>query len=304
MTSSSWNRRDVLNAAIALGLAPNPSYPEPERMLTRTIPGTDESIPVIGLGTYEVFDIAGSAAEIETRKEIVDLLLEKGGSLVDSSPMYNRAEKVVGDIIEASGNRNDLFLATKVWTNGKSAGEAQMRRSADMMNAVTIDLMQVHNLRDLDVHMTTIREWQNDGRIRYNGITHYTASAHRAVARAMQEYRPQFIQINYSLGEREAGQQLLPLAQDLGIAVLINRPFMAGRLFRAVRNRQLPGWAAAFAESWGQFFLKFIVGHPAVTCVIPGTSKPHHMADNLGAGFGPVPDEATRQQMAAFWDSL
>ena len=304
MTSSSWNRRDVLNAAIALGLAPNPSYPEPERMLTRTIPGTDESIPVIGLGTYEVFDIAGSAAEIETRKEIVDLLLEKGGSLVDSSPMYNRAEKVVGDIIEAGGNRNDLFLATKVWTNGKSAGEAQMRRSADMMNAVTIDLMQVHNLRDLDVHMTTIREWQNDGRIRYNGITHYTASAHRAVARAMQEYRPQFIQINYSLGEREAGQQLLPLAQDLGIAVLINRPFMAGRLFRAVRNRQLPGWAAAFAESWGQFFLKFIVGHPAVTCVIPGTSKPHHMADNLGAGFGPVPDEATRQQMAAFWDSL
>ncbi len=273
-------------------------------MLTRTIPGTDESIPVIGLGTYEVFDVAGSAAEIETRKEIVDLLLEKGGSFVDSSPMYNRAEKVVGDIIEASGNRNDLFLATKVWTNGKSAGEAQMRRSADMMNAVTIDLMQVHNLRDLDVHMTTIREWQNDGRIRYNGITHYTASAHRAVARAMQEYRPQFIQINYSLGEREAGQQLLPLAQDLGIAVLINRPFMAGRLFRAVRNRQLPGWAAAFAASWGQFFLKFIVGHPAVTCVIPATSKPHHMADNLGAGFGPMPDDATRQQMAAFWDSL
>ncbi len=304
MTSKSWNRRDVLNAAIALGLAPNPSYSEPERMLTRTIPGTDESIPVIGLGTYEVFDVAGSAAEIETRKEIVDLLLEQGGSLVDSSPMYNRAEKVVGDIIEASGNRDDLFLATKVWTNGKSAGEAQMRRSADMMNAVTIDLMQVHNLRDLDVHMTTIREWQNDGRIRYNGITHYTASAHRAVARAMQEYRPQFIQINYSLGEREAEQRLLPLAQDLGIAVLINRPFMAGRLFRAVRNQKLPDWATEFADSWGQFFLKFIVGHPAVTCVIPATSKPHHMADNLGAGFGPMPDDASRQQMAAFWDSL
>ena len=273
-------------------------------MLTRTIPDSNESVPVVGLGTYEVFDVAGSAKEMELRKEIVDMLVEKGGALVDSSPMYDRSEKVVGDIIESSGNRDDLFLATKVWTNGRSAGEAQMQRSADMMNAGTIDLMQVHNLRDLDVHMTTIREWQSDGRIRYNGITHYTASAHRSLVRAMEDHRPQFIQINYSLGEREAEQRVLPLAQDLGIAVLINRPFMAGRLFRAVRNQDLPDWAAAFAGSWGQFFLKFIVGHPAVTCVIPATSKPHHMADNLGAGFGAMPDAAARQEMAAFWDSL
>ena len=162
----------------------------------------------------------------------------------------------------------------------------------------------MHNLRDIDVHMSTIRDWQDEGRIRYNGITHYTASAHRSMERAMQEYKPQFIQINYSMGEREAEQRVLPLAQELGIAVLINRPYMEGRLFSAVRNRELPDWATEFAQSWGQFYLKFIISHPAVTCVIPGTSKPHHMADNLGAGFAPLPDANARQKMSAFWESI
>lgn len=273
-------------------------------MLTRPIPGADESIPVIGLGTWEVFDVAGSREEIETRKEIVGMLLARGGSLIDSSPMYNRSEKIVGDIINDSGSRGDLFLATKVWINGKSAGESQMRTSRDLMNAGVIDLMQVHNLRDVEVHMATIREWQEKGRIRYNGITHYTANAHRSMEKAMQDHKPQFIQINYSLGERNAEQHVLPLAQDLGIAVLINRPFMAGRLFRAVRNQELPGWATEFADSWGQFFLKFILSHPAVTCVIPATSNPQHMVDNLGAGFGAMPDAATRQKMATLWKSL
>jgi diketogulonate reductase-like aldo/keto reductase len=299
-----WKRRDLLNAAIALGLSPNLSFSESERMLTRPIPGTDESIPVVGLGTWDVFDVAGSSEEIETRMEIVGMLLERGGSLIDSSPMYNRSEKIVGDIINGSGSRSGLFLATKVWINGKSAGEAQMQKSIDLMNAGVIDLMQVHNLRDVDVHMPTIREWQEKGRIRYNGFTHYTASAHRSMEKAMQDHKPQFIQINYSLGERDAEEHVLPLAQDLGIAVLINRPFMAGRLFRAVRNQELPGWAVEFAGSWGQFFLKFIISHPAVTCVIPATSKPRHMVDNLGAGFGAMPDAATRQKMATLWESL
>jgi diketogulonate reductase-like aldo/keto reductase len=279
MKFKTWNRRDVLNATVALGLAPRLSVSESENMLTRPIPGTDESIPVVGLGTWEVFDVAGSREEIAARKEIIDLLAARGGSVIDSSPMYRRSERIVGEIIEASGNRNDLFLATKVWTNGKSRGESQMQRSIELMNAGVIDLMQVHNLRDVDVHMATIREW-------------------------MREYGPQFIQINYSLGEREAEQRVLPLAQELGVAVLINRPFVEGRLFSAVRGQALPEWANEFAESWGQFFLKFIVSHPAVTCVIPGTSKPHHMADNLGAGFGTLPDASMRQRMVAFWDSI
>ncbi len=304
MKHNSWNRREVLATAMAMGIAPEFAFTESEKMLTRPIPGTDESIPVIGLGTWEVFDVAGTPEEMKTRRQIIDMLVEKGGSLIDSSPMYNRSEKIVGDIIEASGNRDKLFLATKVWTNGKSRGESQMRRSAELMNAGVIDLMQVHNLRDTDVHMATIREWQQEGRIRYNGITHYTASAHDALERAMQKHKPQFIQINYSLGEREAEQRVLPLAQELGIAVLINRPYLTGRLFAAVRGRELPAWANEFADSWGQFFLKFIVSHPAVTCAIPATSKPHHMADNLGAGFGVMPDAATRQRMAAFWDSI
>lgn len=304
MINRSWKRRDLLNAAIALGLAPNLSFAEPERMLTRTIPGTDESIPVVGLGTWDVFDVAGSREEIEARKEIIGMLLDRGGSLIDSSPMYNRSEKIIGDIINETGGRSNLFLATKVWTDGRSAGESQMRRSRDLMYAGVIDLMQVHNLRDVDVHMATIREWQEKGCIRYNGITHYTASAHRSMEKAMQDHKPQFIQINYSLGERHAEQHVLPLAQDLGIAVLINRPFMAGRLFHAVRNQELPAWIAEFADSWGRFFLKFILGHPAVTCVIPATSKPHHMVDNLGAGFGAMPGAATRKKMAALWESL
>jgi diketogulonate reductase-like aldo/keto reductase len=299
-----WRRRDVLNAGVALALAPTLSFSESEEMLTRLIPDTSESIPVIGLGTYEVLDVAGSVEEIDPRKEIVDMLVEKGGSLIDSSPMYNRSEKIVGDIINASGNRDDLFLATKVWINGKSAGETQMRRSRDLMNAGIIDLMQVHNLRDVDVHMATIREWQAEGRIRYNGITHYTEGAHRSMIRSMEDHNPEFIQINYSIGEREAEERVLPLAEDLGVAVVINRPFMEGRVFSAVRNQELPDWATDFADSWGQFFLKFIVSHPAVTCVIPATSKPHHMIDNLGAGFGEMPDQATREKMAAFWDSL
>ena len=216
--------------------------------------------------------------------------------------MYNRSEKIIGDVLRSSELRDQLFIATKVWIDGKSAGERQMRESAELMQAATIDLMQVHNLRDLDVHMATIREWQQDKRIRYNGVTHYRASALDELEGSMRKHKPEFIQINYSLGERQAHDRLLPLAQDMGIAVLINRPYMTGRLFSTVKGKDLPGWATEFAASWGQFFLKYIVSHPAVTCVIPATSKPHHMADNLEAGFGPMPDAAMRKRMESFFD--
>ncbi|MFT5500865.1 MAG: diketogulonate reductase-like aldo/keto reductase [Woeseiaceae bacterium] len=304
MTRPSWNRRDAIQAGIALGIAPRSLLADAGTMLTRSIPTSDEQLPVIGLGTWQVFDVAGSDEELDVRKAIVSLLIDKGGSVIDSSPMYARSEKIVGEIIEDESNRERLFLATKVWTDGKDRGETQMQRSIDLMQAGTIDLMQVHNLRDLDVHMGTIRDWQKDGLIRYSGITDYRASALDEIETAMRVHKPQFIQINYSLAEREAEKRVLPLAADLGIAVLINRPFVSGGLFRAVRNLALPEWAKSYADSWGQFFLKFIVSHPAVTCVIPATSKLHHMSDNVGAGFGEMPDEAFRQRMAAYIESI
>lgn len=304
MTKTYLNRREVLAAAAAIGLAPLRALASEPTMQRRAIPATGEMLPVIGLGTYSVFDVESSVANIATRREIVDLLVEAGGSCIDTSPMYNRSEQVIGDVISAGADRNALFLATKVWTDGRDAGVAQMQRSAELMNAEVIDLMQVHNLRDTDVHMQTIRDWQEQGRIRYNGVTHYTAGALPALEATINKHRPQFIQINYSLGEREADERVLPLAQDLGIAVLINRPYQAGRLFAAVRGRELPAWAVSFAASWGQFFLKFIVSHPAVTCAIPATSKPHHMADNLRAGYGEIPDAPTRRRMIDFVESL
>jgi diketogulonate reductase-like aldo/keto reductase len=304
MTNAQWTRRDVLVGAGALALAPVTSVAAGDRMRTRRVPATGEQLPVIGLGTYDVFDVASTEDAIETRKKIVDILIANGGSVIDTSPMYNRSEKVIGDIVAAGVPRERLFLATKVWTDGKASGEAQMQKSADLMGANVIDLMQVHNLRDTAVHMATIRDWQDEGRIRYNGLTHYRADAHDDLEAAMKRYEPQFIQINYSLGEREADDRVLPLARDMGTAVLINRPFQAGALFRAVGDRPLPDWASEFADSWGQFFLKYIISHPAVTSVIPATSKPHHMRDNAQAGVGPLPEAAVRARMVEFIEGL
>ena len=301
---TNWTRREVLATGVALGVAPIVGVAADHKMLTRTIPASGEALPVIGLGTYSVFDVESSADNIANSKGIVERLTEMGGSLIDTSPMYRRSEKVIGDVIEAGSDRSKLFLATKVWTDGKDAGIAQMQRSADLMQTEVIDLMQVHNLRDTDVHMKTIRDWQDDGRIRYNGLTHYTAGAQAALESEMLRHKVDFIQINYSLGERDADKRLLPAAADNGIAVIINRPYQAGALFRAVSGKTLPDWANSFADSWGQFFLKYIISHPAVTCVIPATSKPHHMEDNLGAGFGELPDAAMRERMQRYFADL
>ena len=292
-----WTRREALTAAAALGSMPLVGITAGNRMMTRPIPSSDEQLPVVGLGTYSVFDVASTPDAIAERLRIMELLVGAGGSVVDTSPMYNRSEQVIGDVITAGAARDDLFIATKVWTDGRAAGAQQMKRSAQLMKTDVIDLMQVHNLRDTDAHMRTIRDKQERGEIRYSGVTHYRASALDAVEVALRQFRPQFVQINYSLGERDADERLLPLAHDLGIAVIINRPYQAGRLFNAVRGRELPGWATEFAASWGQFFLKFIISQPAVTCVIPATSKPQHMRDNLEAGFGELPDAATRERM-------
>ena len=304
MMNKRWTRRDALQATLAAGLTPTSIFAEERRMISRPIHASGERLPVIGLGTYSVFDVDSTPEAIATRRQIVDLLLGEGGSLIDTSPMYNRSERVIGDTITAGAPREPMFLATKVWTDGRDAGVEQMKRSAELMRSDVIDLMQVHNLRDTRVHMETIRQWQEQGRIRYSGLTHYRASALQSLESAAKEHRPQFVQINYSLGERDADERFLPLMQDMGIAVLINRPYQAGALFRAVRGRELPDWAGDFAASWGQFFLKFIISHPAVTCVIPATSKPHHMQDNLEAGFGRLPDAATRRRMVDYVESL
>jgi len=305
MKKDNWNRRQILGAGLALAAAPRLAVTaERENMISKTIPSSGESLPVVGLGTYNVFDVESTPAAIELRRKIVELLTKSGGSLLDTSPMYNRSENVIGDIVSAGADREQLFLATKVWTDGKDAGIRQMRRSARLMQTDVIDLMQVHNLRDTAVHMETIREWQDTGQIRYSGLTHYMAGAHDALAGEMERFKPDFIQINYSLGERAAENRLLPMARDLGVAVLINRPFQTGKLFRAVSGIELPDWAKEFAASWGQFFLKFINSHPAVTCVIPATSKTKHMIDNLGAGTGILPDKAMRERMSDFFASI
>ena len=298
MNDALVSRRNVLAAGCALASGAWRTGYAAGAMLERPIPSSGERLPVIGLGTYIAFDVAGSAEEIADRQRIVDLLTTAGGRLIDTSPMYNRSERILGDLFRAGVDRDPLFLATKVWTDGRESGLAQMRRSLELMNTDRVDLMQVHNLRDTAVHMRSIRELQEAGSVRYGGLTHYRASALESLVSAMRTHRPDFIQINYSLGERAAEQRILPLAQDMGIAVLINRPFQAGALFSAVRGQAVPDWAREFAASWGQFFLKFIVSHPAVTCVIPATSKPAHMADNVEAGLSPLPNEATRLRMA------
>lgn len=303
MSKLRFNRRDIVKAGLALSATPVWAA-SPETILTKPIPASGEALPVIGLGTYKVFDVWGLWWEISARRALVDRMIERGATLIDSSPQYEPSEEILGDVIEPDNRRADLFLATKVWTDGKAAGEVQMQESADLMHAKTIDLMQVHNLRDTDTHMATIREWQVDGRIRYNGITDWQASAHNNMQAAMQKHKPQFIQINYSIGERDAEKRLLPMAQDLGIAVLINRPYMHGRLFGAVKDRPLPEWVSRYAKSWGQFFLKFIISHPAVNCVIPSTSDMDHLDDNLDAGIGPMPDAAMRARMANYFDGL
>ena len=274
-------------------------------LITRPIPSSGAPLPVVGLGTWLAFDVGASDSDRAAQKEVLTRLVAGGGSVIDSSPMYGRAEQVVGDLLSALGTRDQAFIATKVWTRGRDAGIAQMEQSFRRFRTDRIDLMQIHNLVDWETHLPTLREWKAAGRFRYLGITHYTSSALPDLARVLEQAPFDFVQLAYSIGVRDAEQRVLPLAAERGVAVLVNRPYERGALFRAVRDRPLPLWAADFdCASWGQFFLKFILGHPAVTCVIPGTSKPKHMADNLGAGRGALPDAGQRKTMLAFWESL
>lgn len=276
----------------------------PADQLLRVIPVTGERIPAVGLGTYTVFDVT-AAADRGRLKEIVKLFGESGGMVVDSSPMYGDAEAVVGDLAAEIAVRGSLFLATKVWTTGKDAGIRQMENSFRHFHTDVIDLMQVHNLQDWETHLKTMALWKEQGRIRYTGLTHYSTGAFPVFIQAMKNSRPDFIQIYYSITTRQAEERLLPLAADLGIAVIANRPLETSALFKRVRGQALPEWARDIGcSSWSQFFLKFLLSHPAVTCVIPATGNPAHLLDNMAAGTGPLPDKQMRKKMAEHVDTL
>lgn len=289
----------------ALGLSFDHHLNFKDTIKTRKIPSTNESLPVVGLGTWRTFDVGSSTAQREPLSNVLKALTNQGGSVVDSSPMYGRSEAVVGDLASKLGIVSKLFMATKVWTSGKQTGIDQMERSMRRMKKTQMDLMQIHNLVDWRTHIQTLTDWKEKGKIRYMGITHYVESAYDDMERIMKNYPIDFIQLNYSIISRTAERSILPLARDRGIAVLINRPYEGGSLFRKTKGKTLPQWAAAFdCKSWGQFFLKYILSNQAVTCAIPGTSKPHHMADNLGAGMGALPDETVREKMVGFIESL
>ncbi len=272
---------------------------------TRPIPRSGERIPAVGLGTWQAFDVPRDGPARAAAKETLRALAELGGTVVDSSPMYGAAEHVVGALSAELGLAGQLFVATKVWTSGSDAGIRQMEASFAKLGAGRIDLMQVHNLVDTDTHLATLAGWKKEGRVRYLGVTHYTASGHAGLEAAIRKHRPDFVQLNYSLAEREAEERLLPLAQAEGVAVLANRPLGQGRMLDRVRGRPLPDWAREIdCSSWEQVGLKFILGHPAVTCVIPGTRNPQHLADNLGAARGRQPDAALRRRIADYFDSV
>jgi diketogulonate reductase-like aldo/keto reductase len=274
-----------------------------DRPVLRVIPSSGEAIPSIGLGTWQTFDVGDGAAARAPLRTVLGDFVRLGGSVVDSSPMYRKAETVVGDLQSDLGLRADLFIATKVWTRGRTEGIRQMETSMRELRTDRIDLMQVHNLVDVDVHIETLNRWKQEDRIRYVGVTHYNASAYDQLERVLARHRVDFVQLNYSLGEREAERRLLPFAHDRGIAVLVNRPFASGGMFSRVRGRPLPSFAAELGiESWAQFFLKWISSHPSVTCAIPATSSPDHLADNMRALHEPLPDEAMRARMVSVFD--
>ena len=294
------NRRDAVKllGMAAVACAAPPSRAAEGAMLVRKIPSSGETIPVIGLGTWQTFDVGSGAAAREPLTEVLRAFVELGGKVIDSSPMYGRSEEVVGDLAAKLGLHPKLFVATKVWTKGKRAGIEQMEDSMRKLRVKTIDLMQVHNLVDVSTHLDTLDAWKKEGRVRYTGITHYTAGAHDDVARVLESRPVDFVQINYSVGEREAERRLLPLAAERGVAVIANRPFASGGLFRRLRARPLPDWAAEIdCTTWAQVLLKFVISHPAVTCAIPATSRVAHLRDNMGAGRGRMPDAAMRRRI-------
>lgn len=303
---SNVSRRRFVKAALgSAALALSKGTAMAQATIRKPIPRSGELLPAVGLGTWQTFDVGGSEAERAPLQAVLREFVRAGGSVIDSSPMYGKSEIVTGDLARDLGLRNQLFLATKVWTSGKESGVRQMEESFRRLRTARMDLLQVHNLVDYRAHLATLRRWKEEGRVRYIGVTHYTASAYAALVEVIRTENLDFVQLNYSLAEREAEQRLLPLAAEKQLAVLVNRPFAEGNLFRRVRGKALPPWSKEFdCATWAQFFLKFIISHPAVTCAIPATSKVDHLRDNMAASAGALPDAAGRERMARFFRDL
>jgi len=304
--ANSMSRREFVRVALGAGaFALAGEFAMAESILRKPIPKTGELLPAIGLGTWQTFDVGAAQSSRDPLKEVLREFVRFGGSVIDSSPMYGKSESVVGSLAAELGMHKQLFLATKVWTRGREAGIRQMEESFKRLRTQRMDLMQVHNLLDYRSHLATLGRWKEQGKVRYIGVTHYTANAYDELARILASEDLDFVQVNYSIAERDAERRLLPLAAEKRIAVLANRPLAAGELFGRVRGRSLPPWAKEIGcASWAQFFLKFSISHPAITCAIPATSKVEHLVDNMRAALGPLPDAATRERMARYLTEL
>jgi len=293
----------TIDRALASSVPPTATAPPTagdQTMQTRAIPSSSEALPMVGLGTYRGFDVAPGDPVYRQLPVVLDELFRKGGTLIDSSPMYGRAEQTTGELLSIHEPRSPAFLATKVWTRGREEGIAQMEQSFSLLQTKRIDLMQIHNLLDWRTHLPTLRQWKEQGRIRYIGITHYTSSAYDEVEAVLKAEKLDFLQINYALDDRAVEKRILPLCRERGVAVICNRPFGGGDLLARLKGKPLPAWVSDVqVNSWPQLALKFLLAHPAVTCVIPGTSNPRYMADNVKAGFGPALTDAQRHQLIA-----
>ena len=303
------NRRQVVKlgastlACHALGVKAANAAQLP--MIKRPIPSSGEMLPVMGMGTSRTFDTADDPQSLAKLGAVMQAFFESGGTIIDSSPMYGNAESRVGDVLRAMDQRPEVFAATKVWTTGREKGIEQMEESARRMDVQTFDLIAVHNLKDWKTHLATLKAWKKEGRVRYIGITTSHGRDHDQFIEVMRHEPLDFVQFSYNIEDRAAEETLLPLAKSRGIATMINRPYQRGALFKKSRGSALPELAAELdCTSWGQFYLKFILGHPAVSCIIPATSKIHHMQDNMQANFGRVPDAAQREEMLRVFESL
>ena len=273
---------------------------------TRPIPVSGEALPIVGIGTAVIFDFENDAGKFAERRAVIETLIAGGGKLIDTAHSYGRAEDRVGELVADLGVRDKLFLATKFsYGDSRAAATESMQRSLQRLKTSRVDLMQAWNVTDEKYDLGLLREWKRQGLCRYTGMTISQTRSYDAIGKVLAREKPDFFQVNYSLGDREAEERLLPMARDAGAAVLINLPFGRNSLFRKSTGKPLPDFASEFgATSWAQIFLKFILSHPAVTAVIPGTDKPEYMIDNLKAGRGVMPDAAMRRRIVQYWDAL